>query len=407
MKEDIRRGVLFVVALSAFMAWLEYRGAFAGLEGKSQDIFWLQHGRPAIASDIIILQIDDEAYAQFFKSTSPMSPVVLTNLVRQIASVQPEVVGVDVLTTSEAEGGDTYRRFAREQLGSKTVWISGAEKFHLQQAKFYQWIAGIDDELVVKPTQVLGYGLKQLDLHHEILWGPAVNPTEQDLKLRRFPRELKISENAASVEGAKSINSWARVVAQQYCATNAGKCKQLEGKEDVYLSVAGPPPPRLKLTEFFACSGKYVTFKPGQHEVLKQLARGKIVLLGGTFASSGDFHNTTEGFVPGIIFNARAIAAEIHGVAYHDIPQPYSFFLDIFFGIIVVLIFAGLKKWFKREAHTARTMMIGSAIVAVVTMAILYFSGYMFSVAAVVIAATIQQFYDFWRENPKIVESSE
>jgi CHASE2 domain-containing sensor protein len=405
--KDIRKGILFVVVLSAFMALFEYYGAFANIDGKMQDRFWLRHGRSASSNDMIVLEIDDGAYAQLFKSVSPMSPTILTDLVRQIASVQPTVVGIDVLTTSEADGGDTYRRFAEEKLGAKVIWISGEVGFDPHSADFFKWISGKDDELVVKPTEVLGYGLEDLKRRPEILWGPAVNPTEQDLRLRRFFRELKVSENVGSLESATPKESWARMVAQQYCKENPGKCnKHLEGAA-VYLKADGRRPFSAGLLEFFTRSGEHAVFKQSGRELLKQLAKGKIALVGGTFAHSGDVHETSDGSMAGIFLNARAIAAEVDGVeGAREIQEPYGFLLDVGFGVLVVLVFAVLG-WFQLEPRAARTMMIGSAIVAVATMVILYFSGYMFSVVAVVIAAIIQQAYDFWTKNPKIVEESE
>ncbi len=396
--KDVLKGVLVVVVLSLTMAFLAFRGAFAGLEGKSQDFFWLGHGPTADTSDMVVLEIDDPAYAQFFKSTSPMSPAILTELVRQIALVQPAVLGIDVLTTSDADGGGTYRRFAREKLGTKTVWISGEDQFDPHPVNFLDWISGKDDELVVKPTQVLGYGLKDLGGPDAMLWGPAIFQTEQDLKLRRFPRAVMISDNVHSLRGAMPKKSWAQVVAQQYCDANRRHCKHLEG-DQVYLRVAGKLPPIYSLTEFFICSGEHVIFKPGKRELLKAFVSRKIALLGGAFSNSGDFHDTTEGRVPGIFINARAIAAEIHGVGFHDVPEPRALFLDMGFGFAVVLAFTALKR-FGFEQHRARTMMIGSALTAVATMAFLYFTGYMFSVPAVVIVTVIQQLWDFWREDP-------
>jgi CHASE2 domain-containing sensor protein len=195
------------------------------------------------------------------------------------------------------------------------------------------------------------------------------------------------------------------VIAKEFCEGPDSRCAVGAEGEDIYLNTAGNPPPSIGLSELFKRDGDSVTSL--RNGFLEQIVGGKIVLLGGTFDDSGDFHETPDGRMPGVLIHARAIDAEMHGGGLREIPQPRSFLLDVGWGSAVVLLLMGLKR-FGWQAKTARTMILMSSAIAIIIIAVSVATssrkGYLYSVPAVVLAAVIQQFIDFWRENPKTAE---
>ncbi len=324
-EHDVRTGIIVVLAISFIMAMLEYYGAFAGLEGRLHD--WspfLHHNRPEM-SKIVVLEIDKQAYDTLFHSNSPISPATLTSIVNRIASANPApaVVGVDVLTTSEAGHGEFYRDFAKRiaktEQAARIVWSAGPDDFKPHAVNPFAWLLGREDEPVIRPTEVLGYGLKDLNCREHIRWGPALAPTERDLKIRRFPKEIRVSDDVNSVECSLPRPSFTQVITTHYCASHRAVCNLTEG-DDIYLSASGPRPTSISLDTIFALAKDGTTVQPKLpfDKYLGQLFDDKIVLIGGTFPNSNDFHETSEGQIPGIFIHAQAIASEISGLSSHS-----------------------------------------------------------------------------------------
>ncbi len=415
---DIFKGFIVIVAISVFMALLEFNGAIAGIEGKLQDLFWLRHNDAPMMDSMVIFEIDKDAYRSFFGSASPLCSQIVTGLVREINSVPsgaPAVIGVDILTEGRtANDRKIYQDFSITPSNRNVVWASGAEaEDQPPRIDFLQWLFGKDEEAPVRPTPVLGFDPYILRTKPEIDWGPAVYPTQDDLKLRRFPRRLTLATDPRSKEPNEIRATWARVIANRYCAALNQNCRPKPPNiTEVYLNFAGLPPTSFSIDKFFERSGNpdncdgTVGVKKDRQALLANLIKDKIVLLGGTYPQSADFHPTpADPKEAGIVINARAIAAEMKGDGFTEIQQPWSFLLDLLTGFVVVLFMTGLKKWRNWEPRTARKMMVTSAVTAVVIIYALAKSHYLFSPAAVVLATLIQQLYDFWRGDLVIPEA--
>jgi hypothetical protein len=395
---DLLRGLTVVVAVSFLIAMLEYYGSFAGLDGRFQDWFWLSHGKDLNAQNIVVLEIDQDAYKDLFNSQSPLDPYILMSLVRQVSEAEPAILGVDVLTTSESDHGAAYRAFAdsidSDGLRAKTVWVADERRLRTHSPNPFYWLLGENEETIIEPTEVLGLPLRTLNKRPAILWGPALYPSDRDQKVRRFPTSIKVSEDIECRSCAWAKDSFARVVAKEYCSD----CKWLT-EDEIYLSISGAAPTHYNLSDIFEPgSQSKLKLKFPWARKLKDIAGGKVVLIGGTFGRT-DSHETAEGSTYGVYTHARAIAAELSHFGYREIPQPASFMIDVIFGAIAVLIFAFLKR-----TNNARNMLRRSAlsvfILTFFALSVWYFKGFLTSIPAVVTAAVIQQLYDFWHDNP-------
>ena len=259
------------------------------------------------------------------------------------------------------------------------------------------------EEFAITPTRVLGRDAIELVLSgSRVLWGPAVFSLDQDQSLRRFPRAMFLAANPSDAEDVLWAPTWARVIADKYLVK-----EKLTGDE-VFLSVASKPPDHKPVLEYFSCSGGDVTLSDIKLGELNSLARQKpIVLLGGTFYDSRDFYTTSESYknqgqqTAGVFINARAVAAELAGSAPRELKQPFSMIMDLAGAWIIVLFVSFLKK-----AENPKVMMVTTLITAVGFIAVLAISGYMFSLAAVIVVTVAQQFIDFWRSKLTLVKDT-
>jgi CHASE2 domain-containing sensor protein len=413
-----RRSLIVACMLTLLMQSLEYHGWLAGPEGKVLD--WLLRSRPDILisqarSPIFTLEIDDPAYAACFGSASPLDSAGVLTLVKETAAMEPAVVGVDILTdTLTPEGRSPYQPLPDDsgQWIGKVIWISGAGYARQDPASFPGWMAGKHDEMVIKPTPVLGRDAGELDEHPEIHWGLPVFPRDDDRGLRRVPRRVEISADPEHSELRKPHPSLARVVAETYCKGRA-ECRLDDGSdEEVYVPYGAKAPGRFHVLDVFRCSGKG-DIAPGGAlwEEFQNIVKRKIVLIGGSFGSARDFYETPSGRLPGLVVNAYAVQAEIDGAGLHEARRPLAILFDIVVGWLIVWVFWRFehlphgRRWAAwAKGNQVRFMLGGSVVLLIAAQGlnlVLFGRGYIFSFIGVGLGVLLHQIVEIWYINPQ------
>ena len=392
---------LFVVILLALvMQWLDFRGWLAGPEGRIADALLGRNGsssgRQAKGSPISVIEIDDAAYDACFDSVSPMYANRVAGLVRGAALANPSVIGIDILTGARIRAA-AYQTAAGHELGSlrsKLVWVAGMEKSKFEDTSFIPWLFGAEDELTVQPSGVLGFEPDELDSRREILWSVPVFPPDEDSGLRRFPRQVRISAGGEGAE-PQTRPSWARLVAKEYCRSDP-RCQD-DSADEVLLSYSTDPPQEFAMLDLFDCDGNPKT----SEGPWKKFQTGKIVLIGGTFQESGDFHRTPlRRRTAGVLVNAYAIQAEIGHLGIHEAWRPFAVGFDILIGLAIVSLEPLRNKVFKRKPRYEFHWILGGSAVlialAFATTLLLFRRGYLMSFLGVALGVLLHQIWEMW-----------
>src|SRR5262249_51227011 len=108
-----------------------------------------------------------------------------------------------------------------------------------------------------------------------------------------------------------------------------------------------------KLSEMFQCktdkqrTPAFAEFKEKVHQ-----DPSTIVLVGGSWEASNDFHNTPAGKLAGVEVNALAGRSEMEGLQLHEAPRWLFIILDLMVAVTIVLA---------SDVRRVRTMMLRSA----------------------------------------------
>ena len=324
------KGTGLVVSSALLMWMLENRGWFDSLEGVAFDFL---HGITAMGTgkntsdEVVVVDIDDDAFKACFNGVSPLSENSVLALVRAVASYGPAVIGVDILTESS--------RYAQLYLGSPF----GQEK----DTTPVIWAAGLvkqtgesDKEAVYAASRVLGFNVKALP--PGLQWAPPVFPKEGDSRVRRFPRTFRLeSEPHTQTLAHRLANTYKhhegeaeedeelvfltlRKKARWIAARNLmGNCTGVEHESHGVVGSTTGLGQRL----------------PFEKENARSLLSGKIVLIGGTFQHKDD-HLSSAGEISGIALNAAAVQAEISGSYLHEVPRKWLFVMDVMLGLLLL-----------------------------------------------------------------------
>lgn len=176
--------------------------------------------------------------------------------------------------------------------------------------------------------------------------------------MRRLPRKWHMRDGGDSREGQiaelPTPRSFAGAIAAAFCE-KLPPCPSPDGDE-VFISYGSTVSvqPDYYVRELFECDN------PEAHRCTKwsvktaELLANRIVLLGGTFQASRDFHDTPAGSrTPGLIVNAHAVQAEIHGPAVRELGRVVTIALDVLVGLTIGFLFshnahAVVTRWLRR-----------------------------------------------------------
>jgi hypothetical protein len=179
-------------------------------------------------------------------------------------------------------------------------------------------------------------------------------PVDDDRVVRRLPRSWLNRDD----EDRRNTNTFARAVAWQYCRTHA--CHDHGDADEVHLIYGNQPTaalysvrdvadcrrPPSDTRQWVACTEWVVK----DDDATRSLT-GKVVLLGGTYADSEDFHPTPAGErTPGLVINAWGVRAEVEGPTLVESSRLFGLGFDVLMlivpavGLSVVLFYMG-KLW--------------------------------------------------------------
>lgn len=324
--------------LAVLSQYPEYRGVFASVQGMAANKYLAWKGA-AEPTDIVTVAIDDEDYRRFFDSKSPLDPTAVMGLVEELRALQPAVIGVDIVT----EGWE-YREWANRANGGVPVVWAASGRYASKPVGFFPWLFfGASEELIVIPDKVLGQPITESTRD----WGMPVFPTDDDRVLRRLPRSW-LNRNQAD---SRFDNTWARVVAERYCGPQT--CHNHGKAEEVLLAYGSrAPEPTYAVHDLFTCESPAIpaggsgickqwgVSSPEAVAEAKQSLAGKVVLLGGVYGASGDFHSTPGGErTSGLMINALAVRTEIDGPTIVESFRLLGVGFDIAIGLAVGFIF--------------------------------------------------------------------
>ncbi len=383
--------ILVALGFAVFMQFVEYWGWFAGTEGRALDfLITLKPPGKASAARVILVEIDDDAYVSCFGGVSPLNPQRLQQVVSDLTAkdIGPSVLGIDIITDAP-EYRETYLQIAKDllnlkhidKLETKIVWAAGSDVSNARHASIWEWFWGTEAELLAQPTGVLGYDswdlrTKGTSTPGPLAWGLPVFPADEDFRLRRFPRKISAiflgEKNQSTVR--PHLSTWAKTIAELY-----GGFKNNDDDREVMLSYSIPFVNDYHLTTLYNCpkNDGQINLTPlagftklkddvkGRPDKSGKIGEPAIILLGGTFSSSGDFHETSRGRLSGLEINGRAVQAELAGPFIHEFPKRWMLLFDTIIGSVIGLVFAERRVvWGSLVIVILGVLLIGYGLIA-------------------------------------------
>jgi CHASE2 domain-containing sensor protein len=321
--------IVAMVLMTFAVQWLGYHGWLASAEGKVVD--WLLQPGNTPPGDVVVVEIDNQAYEHCFKSTSPLNPEMVSKIATAFHEAKPLAIGFDILTES-----DKYRDIPKD-----IVWIGGFEDPKpMHEIGYIEWLFGRTEELEGIPLPVLGQKRPG-----SVTWGMPAMLLDEDRKVRRIARKFWLME-VGDLYPVGSQAHFATAVANSYCTSTRPHtpCHVRSEGSDTYIRYSKTPK-RISLEKIWSCdTNDHTELWP----FFEQEVANKVVLVGGTYKAARDDYATPLGDLPGVLVNAYAIQSEIDGDVLRDVYRPVAFLTELMIGFVVVLLSARLKdsRWF-------------------------------------------------------------
>jgi len=327
--------LIFGVTVATF--FLHYFGWLNSLETSSLD-FLLRLREPVKPKHVWLVAITDKDYAdsKLFKRTSPLDPEQLRNVIAAIANLKPRVIGVDVDTTDSQN--------VRPETNVPIVWgqrVTPAEDAHERHT-----------------LPVLGNEQPQ-PAANEL--GISAMPADGDGAVRRYQRKIPVGDN--------EIDSLPWAVAKAFCRgivadATAGwdlksRCQRLLDSESrkkyerpLLLTFSEPPHSEVRILS--ASDVLHIAANDGWKN--NPTFRDGIVMLGGTFALSGDVsYKTPLGLRAGVQLFSDAIESELQGRPITPLNEVLMVIFEIIGGYLLTAWHFFSKGW---SAVTLRVMAV-------------------------------------------------
>jgi len=371
---DHKGGLALSLLLVFVMQFIEYHGWLAGEEGRILD-FYVKYvprlGGSKVTAPIVTVEIDDMDYATCFKDQSPLNPQtiqsLLEGLIGDVAVRHPSVLGIDILTDAEHLSDSAYsglRALPASYAQTQLIWTAPLLGAAPYAPSFWAWMGGAEDELKVEAGSVLGYS-PATAIPKSVQWAIPVFPTEEDLRLRRFPRQVK------ELGFDKEPETWAATVATAYRRGPAGPSVR-----DVIVTYDGPLE-QFRMGALFDCkeepkpsgtSTPRIALTP-HDDVMAKFRRlvaeaDPIVLVGGTFAKARDEYQTSDGPRFGLHINAYAMQADLAGHVVREAWRPVLIVLDVIVGISIVVIFSNPDPSIRRKMRRSLLVLPGAFLLS-------------------------------------------
>jgi hypothetical protein len=318
------------VLLGAFLieCLLEWIGAIRPIDAYVFDtMFWIN--QPKQSDRIVLVVIDDDAYAKHFGRRSPLDAATVLRGLRIIAQAEPAVIGVDLVTAEPSFAICGPPNGSQGLSLENVVWGRTAEE---QAAEDGDSVEGESVELHAC-DDILG-GRYQSLVEDQVLSttprsGIAKTLVDPDGIVRRYARYFRIAAHQQTKDGSeyRFVPSfpWEIVTEYRKRASREAMSERLGARIDE-LSKESREKPEPGLIEFSLNRDRYqrirfsnlLKFADRRDWSWKPL-KGKIVLLGGTYRSARDFHATPVGQRDGVELLADIIDMECEGTSVHHV----------------------------------------------------------------------------------------
>lgn len=256
--------------------------------------------RPQPSVNVVIVGIDDDDYEKIFKSTSPLNPDRLWELLDAIAVASPAVIGVDIDTSHE----EVYRDFDVRDHWGQVVWARGAKvTYHGRGTS-------------IEPLPILGGKIRTA--------GVALLPRDSDGLVRYYQPVLQ------TVEGSQP--SFAREIARSY-GRSVDAPVSPDGK--LLLNFLGD---RYQFPIYSAGAILKAAEGPAWETDGARLLKGKIVLVGGRYSAARDLHMTPLGAMYGVELTAQAVESIVERGGIRVAHGVLMTLMEILIGVLLVWI---------------------------------------------------------------------
>ena len=318
--------LLFVAFFTLFIISAD---SYFKFERKVADLLIDLNSVPPQNKQVVIVGITEEDYKNLFSSTSPLSPVVVTEIINAISKGEPKALGIDLLTSDEI-----HKNYFPKESPFPIVWSEEAEKNERKEIKDYKG----------------PLGAQQLPNNNYAAL-PEV-PVESDSVYRLYQRAIEVK---AKSEKAHPTFAW-RVY--ELARPEEAKTKQANN-QDYYIRFAG----RKQQDQRTVIPASQILQDLANNDIqeLKRFLKDKIVLLGGMFSDSRDRGAVPFGQIYGVEMNATIIETELYGHPRKSVSSTGRTFINL----LMMLVFTTNFSYFGINPKSIAIAMIGILVLGV------------------------------------------
>lgn len=273
-----------------------------------------------MAEHIIVVEITNDDYRELFQSRSPLNSEKLAEIISAIAAGEPASIVVDIDTSSPDHKplGESYNT-------ARTIWASSWTELGADETASLVGVVTPEAlpllplcrRTVLIPEKILG---GQEDKARK---GLAFLPVDIDGSIRRYCRRLQVVDQSTGKLSMMDSLPWA--VVKHYKPELEVRESNEENEVAVEFLKNVSTLPSISADELLKSFDK-----PGW----KDMARGKIVILGGTFEEARDVYKTRAGRLPGVRLLAQVIATELESGGIRIVGDAWLFFAQLAIGLL-------------------------------------------------------------------------
>ena len=250
-------------------------------------------------SEVAIVRIDDDDYANLFHEKSPLDRATLSKVIDAIALGKPKVIGIDIDTS-----GPEFRDFHSLPGWPPIVWARNGS-FSNREQKFHV-LKVLGGQEPAPPS------------------GLVVLKLDADTAVRRYARMCETEHGP--------VPSFPWAVAAEFSGKREN---QNAGEEELFITFAGD---REGSHRLHFTAARVLELADGAGWQSDGPLKDKIVLLGGAYTAS-DEHETPLGWMLGVEILAYAVETELHGGGMRPASAITITVLGGLVGLVLLLLF--------------------------------------------------------------------
>ncbi len=317
--------LIFGITVTTF--FLRYFGWLNSLETSSLD-FLLRLREPVKPKYVWLVAITDKDYAdpKLFKKTSPLDSEQLRNVISAVANLKPRVIGVDVDTSDS--------RNVRPETKVPIVW--GQRMTSAEDANERHTLPVLGNEQPQPAANELGI---------------SAMPADADGAVRRYQRKIPVAGGEVDSLPWAVAKAFCRIIVADATAASdlKARCQKILDSESRKkyqrpLLLTFPEPPHSAVRVISASDVLRIAGNDGWKN--NPTFRDGIVMLGGTFALSGDVsYKTPLGTRAGMQLFSDAIETELQGRPITPLNEVLMVIFELIGGYLLVAWHFVSKGW--------------------------------------------------------------